>query len=310
MESDSTTTFIYPTMRSASSSATGDDSLGAFIHTDYAINNKFSFISGVRYDKVNKELENAADKLDYSDSEISPKISLKYHHDKNNMFYTTISKGYRSGGFHTRAPSGYSPKYDSETLWNYELGAKNSFFNNRLVVNTSIYYMAIDDMQVKIYPVSGARYYVVENAAEVTSKGFEIGLNGKLTDTIELFGSYGYTNATFDEYNDGTADYSGNKTTFAPEYNYSIGIQYRDAQGYFARADLNGYGRTYFDNANEYSRDPYRVVNVKIGYEQESYDIYLYGKNIFDEEYHSIGMYNGSGVLYSHPREIGVQLTY
>jgi iron complex outermembrane receptor protein len=49
---------------------------------------------------------------------------------------------------------------------------------------------------------------------------------------------------------------------------------------------------------------------MKIGYEQESYDIYLYGKNIFDEEYHTINMTNSNEVIYSQPREIGIQLTY
>jgi iron complex outermembrane receptor protein len=170
--------------------------------------------------------------------------------------------------------------------------------------------MAIDDMQVKIYPIEGSGKSYIANAAKATSKGFEIGLNAKLTDTIELFGAYGYTDVTFDEYKDANGDYSGNKNSWAPEYNYNIGIQYRGEQGYFARVDLNGYGKTYWDVANKYSRDPYRVVNMKIGYEQESYDIYLYGKNIFDEEYHTINMTNSNEVIYSQPREIGIQLTY
>ena len=286
------------------------NSLGFFIHNDYAINDKFSFISGARYDKDNKEYEKSTTKLDYSNDEISPKISLKYQHDKDSMYYTTVSKGYRPGGFHANAPTGYSQQYEKETLWNYEIGAKNSFFDNRLVVNSSIFYMAIDDMQVKIYPIEGSGKSYIDNAAKATSKGFEIGLNAKLTDTIELFGAFGYTDVTFDEYKDANGDYSGNKNTWAPEYDYNIGIQYRGEQGYFARVDLNGYGKTYWDVANKYSRDPYRVVNMKIGYEQESYDIYLYGKNIFDEEYHTINMTNSNEVIYSQPREIGIQLTY
>ena len=166
------------------------------------------------------------------------------------MYYATISKGYRSGGFHTNAPSGYSQQYEKETLWNYEIGAKNTFIDNRLIVNSSIFYMNIDDMQVRIFPIAGAYQSYIDNAAKATSKGFEIGITGKMTDTIDLFASYGYTDITFDEYSDINGDYSGNKNTFAPDYSYNLGIQYRDEKGYFARADLNGYGRTYFDNAN------------------------------------------------------------
>ena len=81
----------------------------------------------------------------------------------------------------------------------------------------------------------------------------------------------------------------------------------RNSKGYFARVDLIGYGKTYYDKANQYSRDPFQVVNVKIGYETERFDIYLYGKNIFDEEYdtpYTSGMY----MLQSDPGEIGLQI--
>jgi len=309
-EVNDSSNYIYPTSVFPWGSKQKNDSLGLFIHTDYAINDKFSFISGARYDKDNKKYENSTTKLDFSDSEVSPKVSLKYQHDKNNMYYTTISKGYRSGGFHARAPIGYSKEFEKETLWNYEIGAKNSFFDNRLTLNSAIFYMDIDDMQVRVYPVANSSQSYVDNAAKATSKGFEIGLNGKVTDSLELFGAYGYTDSTFDKYKDTKGDYSGNKNTFSPEYNYNIGVQYRDENGYFARADLNGYGRTYFDNENTNSRDPYRLVNAKIGYETENYDIYLYGKNIFDKEYHSINAFGGKGVVYSPSREIGVQLAY
>ena len=291
---------------SSDPSTTEGDSLGVFIHTEYAINDKFSFISGVRYDKDNKEYEKSDEKLEFSDDEISPKVSLKYQYNQNSMYYATISKGYRAGGIYARAADGHSKYYETETLWNYEVGAKNTFFDNRLVVNSSIFYMKIDDMQVRVSPDDRPDESYVANAAKATSKGFEIGLNAKLTNSLELFGAFGYTDSTFDEYRDSNGDYSGNKNVYAPDYNYNIGVQYRAEQGYFARVDLNGYGRTYLDIANECSRDPYILVNAKIGYEQESYDIYLYGKNIFDEEYHSIQ----SGVVYSQPGEIGVQLSY
>ena len=296
--------------QSANPSTQESDSLGIFIHTDYMINDKFSFISGVRYDKENKEYKDSTTKLDASDSAISPKISLKYQHDTNNMYYSTISKGYRAGGFHADAPSGYSKKYEKETLWNYEIGAKNTFFDNRITLNSSIFYMKIDDMQIKINPIAGSYKSYVDNVAKATSKGFEIGLNAKLTDTLDFFGSYGYTDAKFDNYKDNTGDYSGNKNIFAPPYNYNIGIQYRSEQGYFARANLNGYGETYFDKENKNKRDAYNLVNAKIGYEEESFDFYVYGKNIFNKEYNSVNMFNGGGVIYSQPREVGVQLAY
>jgi iron complex outermembrane receptor protein len=66
----------------------------------------------------------------------------------------------------------------------------------------------------------------------------------------------------------------------------------------------------YLDTANEYKRDAYELVNAKVGYEAEHYDIYLYAKNIFDKEHDLLGHQGGSYDIYSDPRKIGVQLTY
>lgn len=309
---DESSSYVYSSGAYPTDEIMDGNSLGVFVHTDYAITDKLSLILGARYDKdeSNYEDKNSNNNLEISNSEISPKVSLKYQYNENSMYYTTVAKGYRAGGFHPYAPSIYPKEYDSEVLWNYEIGAKNSFFNNRLIVNSSIFYMEIDDMQVSVYPETDSFHTYIDNAAKATSKGFEIELNGKLTDTIELFGSYGYTDASFDEYTDAQGDYSGNKTIYAPKYNYNIGIQYRNNQGYFARADLNGYGKTYFNKENTHSRDAYSLVNAKIGYEVENFDIYLYGKNIFDKKYDAVGMYGSTSVVYSEPREIGIQLAY
>lgn len=303
--------YVYPSFTFPVKQKIDNDSLGLFFHSDYSVNDKFSLISGIRYDKENKSLKQESTNLnlDISNNEISPKISLKYQQDKNNMFYSTISKGYRSGGFNVRSGPTYPRKYDKESLINYEIGAKNILFDNKLIVNSAIFYMDINDMQVNIYPDSSYNSYV-SNAAKGESKGFEIELNGKLTDRFELFASYGYADVTFKDYKDARGDYSGNQNTYAPKYNYNLGLQYRDENGYFARADLNGYGKTYFDRENTNSRSAYSLVDTKIGYEGENFELYFYGKNIFDKNYDSINIYGVNTVIYSPQRELGMQLAY
>ncbi|WP_321529904.1 methyltransferase domain-containing protein [uncultured Desulfuromonas sp.] len=69
--------------------------------------------------------------------------------------------------------------------------------------------------------------------------------------------------------------------THAPEYTLNIGAQYRRGNGLYSRVDLTGYGEMFLDRANDYSRESYEIVTLKVGYETEHYDIYLYGNNIF-----------------------------
>ncbi|WP_321417565.1 TonB-dependent receptor [uncultured Desulfobacter sp.] len=287
------------------------ESVGIFSHLNYKINNQLSISGGLRYDNDDIKYEDKNDSdnnTDASFSELSPKISLEYKVNNNTMTYATVAKGYKTGGVYPYAPDGYSKAYDKETLWSYEIGTKNSFLDNTLILNSSIYYMSISDLQVVNLIASTTNYYK-NNAAEATSKGIEFDLSYKATDNLEIFAAFGYNETTFDKYKDAGGDYSGNTNVNAPKYNYSIGTQYRAGNGCYARADLNGYGKMYLDKENTFARDAYMLVNAKIGYEAESFDIYLYADNLFDKRYDMVGYYTYYK-RYSPPREVGVQLAY
>jgi iron complex outermembrane receptor protein len=176
-----------------------------------------------------------------------------------------------------------------------------------VIVNASVYLMEISDMQVS-EQISPTQSYIT-NAAEATGKGIELELTGKITAGLTIMAGFGYTDIEFDDFKDTAGDYQGNTSPYSPEYTFNIGAQYRWENGLYARADLVGYGEMYFDKANEYKRDAYQIVNAKIGYETERFDIYLYGKNIFDEKYDSYGYYSGLYTIYSDPGEVGLQVT-
>ncbi len=291
-------------------------SLGVFTHGDYGLTDKLNIIAGIRYDKDKKYFKERLDSFDpagtdladesNSYSEISPKFGLNYKLNNTSSVYTTISKGYKSGGYYAFAPTDKQKQYEKETLISYEIGTKNSFLDNRLILNSAVYYMDVDDMQVVSYTDSYLSY--MSNAAKATSKGIELDLNYALNDKISLHAAYGLNITKFDEFIDSKGDYSDNYNPYAPKYNYNIGMSYRDASGYFGRVDLNGYGKTYFNKENTISRDAYQIVNAKIGYETSDFDIYLYANNLFDEAYN--GFTTATKFRYSEPREIGIQLAY
>jgi len=284
------------------------DSLGVFSHLTYDVNDKLSLLGGLRFDNEQKTYKDATQSIDYDEDEISPKIGLTYDLSKNMMSYATIAKGYRTGGFNVMAPTGYSKTFNKETLYSYEVGLKGTSLDSRLIYDMAVYYMDIKDMQIDQYiNVSSA---IKTNAAKATSKGIEASLNFQATNTINLFAGVSYNDMQFDEYKDVRGDYSGNRSTFTPKYNFNLGVIYRAPQGYYASADISGFGDMYLDTENKYKRDAYELVNAKVGYESEEYDIYLYAKNLFDKEYHAEGHYNGAYSYYSEPREIGVQLAY
>ncbi len=283
-----------------------DSSIGLFAHAIYELNDRLSLTAGIRYDNDDKTFKQGPLDLADSFSAFSPKVAVDYRLFQNTMIYASIAKGYKSGGFDVLAPAGRKA-YDMETLINYEIGTKNSFLDNALLVNLSLYYMDISDMQVRSALDSPTAQPYITNAATATSKGLELEMRYKISRSLEVFGGFAFNQTEFDKYSDFAGDYSGNTNPYAPEYNGNIGAQYRASNGLFARCDVGGYGKTYLDKENRYERDPYALVNAKIGYESDPFDIYLYADNLLDEEYDSREAYF---VFYSQPREVGVKLTY
>lgn len=285
-----------------------------FAHADWAVSDRFSLIGGMRYDRDEKEFSQVATNIhdEKTYSTVSPKIALRYKVIPDASVFATVSKGYRAGGVNSFAPtytgSTENLSYDKETVWNYETGIKAGFFNNRLNLDFSVFYMDISDMQVET--AVNNTYTWVLNAAQATSKGVELSTEFKATRKVSLFASVGYIDVTFDEFSDAGGDYSGNTNPFAPKYNFNIGAQYRSGTGWFARADVNGYGKMYLDKANQYERDAFFLVNLKVGYEARLFDVYLYAKNLFDEEYDSVGYYDGRYTIPSPPREIAMAATF
>ncbi len=292
------------------------NSYALFGQLDYALNPALHLIGGLRYGRQTAEKENLLQPFEDEKSwnNFSPKIAVEYQIKPQINIYASASKGFRSGGFSRKSAD--NPYYDPETLWSYETGIKTVFFDGRAMLNASIYYMDIDDMQVEkhVSPTSAATV----NAAKASAKGCEIEFSARPAKGVQVYAGFGYCNIEFDSYMDtiwnmeGTSkmmDYSGKKNPYAPEYTFNIGALYRHPTGFYASADLVGYGDMYLDAANQDKKDAYSIMNAKIGYEFENLDVYLYAENLLDEELvtkNYYGFYN----VHGNPREIGLQVNY
>ncbi len=304
---------LVPVIRVTDTDLKGNCYAG-YVNVGYDITDDLKILGGARYEYQKYKFSastimNGTPLLGFSDSKswtnISPKIGLQYQVIPESMLYATVSQGYRPGGFNDRAnlPQYYS--YDSERLWSYEVGVKNTLMDNKLLLNLALFYMDISNAQVSEQTSFGTLF--ITNAAEATSMGVELDATAIVTDNITLNGGFGYTHAEFDKFEDAGGSYKGNKLPYAPEYTYNLGAQYRTGAGLYARGDVVGYGKTYLDKGNTGYRNGYTLVNCKVGYETTNWDVYLYGKNIFDTKYDAK---NWSGMdIYSEPGDFGLQAT-
>ena len=309
----------------------GIDGYAIFSQGTYTFFDQLHLTAGLRYDHLDLEgeqefisakgLKKYNKGLDYD--EVLPKFTLAYDFTDDIMSYAAVSKGYLAGGYSYNFATGPENfTYDPEYTWNYEMGVKTSWFDKKLKANLSLFYIDIEDKQVTEYipGVMGARKII--NAAEAHSQGVELELQARPVNGLDLIAGFGYTDTEVDnwvatEFNKGTSqfeqyNYTGNDLPNAPEYTYNLGVQYRHQSGFFGRADLLGIGDFYFDAKNKLKENAYQIVNLRVGYERESFDIIFWCKNIFDEEFETIKMnWDGNELGEDgEPRMFGVKMTY
>ncbi len=189
---------VIPPMAGVTSRDIDGDTYAVFTNLTYSLTEQLSLIAGLRYEQEEQDFEDNIShlKADESWNELSPKIALEYRFTPAIMTYISVSQGYRSGGFNVAATNPDYISYDEEELWSYEIGVKSAFLNNRLIINGSVFYMDITDMQVD-EAVSPMELYVT-NAAEATAKGVELEITARPYDGLSLIAGFGYSDVEFD----------------------------------------------------------------------------------------------------------------
>jgi iron complex outermembrane recepter protein len=222
-----------------------------------------------------------------SDSVVLPKVAVQYALNRDLQAYGSITRGYKPGGFNYRAETRGVLEFQPEKSWNYEVGLKSSLFDNKLTANFAYFISKVNDYQVISAGPDGI-FRDVSNA-KVNINGLELELLAKPATGIELNASLGYVSGKFDEYTNPLTgqNNNGNRVPYAPRVTYNVGAQYRSPGGIFARAELQGVGVTLFDDENTLRREPFALVNARVGYEAKNYGIYLFANNLFDTRYYN-----------------------
>ena len=114
-------------------------------------------------------------------------------------------------------------------------------------------------------------------------------------------------------------DVGGNELPFAPRVTWNAGAQFAHASAEhlrgFARAEVTGTTRYFFDPSTDASQGALALVNVCLGVSAGNWRVEGWVKNLFDRDYVALAMpYPGlapSGYIGENgaPRTVGVSLT-
>jgi len=236
--------------------------------------------------------------LSRSDREWSPSVALAYEFSETLSAYGSYSRGFKTGGYNVFSITpADDAEYEPEFVDTFEFGVKTIGLDGALVVNASAFWLGYTDLQVnQLVLVGGVPVFQTSNAAEAESKGLEIEAAWEPVAGLDFTASYGYLDATFEDYRNATAagdDYTGNRLPRAPRHMFGASAQLvtpvANGVDLFARADLSHRASIFFesDNAARKSDDALTLLHLRAGLEFEAgrYGIYAWGRNVTDEDY-------------------------
>ncbi|SFG58877.1 TonB-dependent receptor [Neptunomonas qingdaonensis] len=295
--------------------------ISAYGEFETSLSEQYILTTGLRIEHSESEYkDNDGAFSNPEDLLVGGRAALEYLVNQNTTIYGLISRGYKVGGYNANGSLPDSLKeFDTEYLWNYEVGSKNNWMNNRLQTQISLFYQQRENAQIKGYrtianPGGGTSFIdFVGNTDEAYSYGLEAEARWEVNTSVSLFGSLGLLNTKLE---DSSAAFDGREAAQAPSYQYTLGANFNHGQGWFSGIDIEGKDEFYFSDSHNQTSEAYTLLNARLGYKTKDWSVTLWGKNLTDEDTYVRGFYFGNDprtgyadTLYTQlgaPRQLGL----
>jgi iron complex outermembrane receptor protein len=317
------------------------EQISAFGEGSFAFTDQLKLSVGARYYRYSTTAQTDSNAPTSTDEDgISPRVSLSYQATPDALVYSTVARGFRPGGPNRSAPTananacraqyaaagitidanGAIDPYESDSLWNYEVGAKTTWAGGRLRANVATYLTEWDNIQQLYFPSCG--FGSTANLGKAEIRGVELDFNAQLTDAFSVYGGVNYADA---ELVDGIAALNvpaGTEVQNVPEWTVNLNAQY-DFGGPFGSdasfvATYRFIDESYRDTDRTNPRkfqDAYDLINARLSFTRGNRTLAIYANNISDENPGVSNFLSTFGAVASRermftiqPRTVGVSL--
>ena len=308
--------FALLTFNSSRSRNTSTDisNQAIYLQDQIYLNEQFQIIAGLRYDKFKTKFNDSvtiANSASINDQFISPRVGLVYKPIEPVSLYTNYSLSYlpRTGEQLTSLTSSIK-SFDPEKITNIEVGIKYDLLQS-FSISSSIYRLERSKIAITD-PSSPTNTIIVDG--QVT-KGFELGVAGKLFDSYSMYGGYTYQDAEITK-NQGTGDpqiTSGTPLGHVPKHTFSLWNKYEMNETWSAALGI-------VSRSDMFAATPTTSTAVKLpGYARLDAAIYaninkqtklqLNIENLLDKTYYQ-SAHNNNNIMYGYPLTARATLTY
>ncbi|HEX4152926.1 MAG TPA: TonB-dependent receptor [Steroidobacteraceae bacterium] len=275
------------------------------------------------------------------DQGVTPKASMSYQFTKDLMVYATAAKGFRPGGgtgpVPTSGPATCEQQlqqeygstgfvngpisFKSDNVWSYEVGEKWRFADNRVTLNSALYFEKWAGVQ-QSNSLSTCGYTYTVNAGDAHVRGGELEIQTVVVPELTLSGNVGYTHAALVSSTLINAGFNpGTPIQDVPQWTSTVSAAYRhpmtDRLALTARADST-YTGSRTDATYSINQLPsYDLTNLRAGVDGGRWSAVLFVNNVTDkrallnnivQDAENIPTYNRVAV--SQPRTAGIDVNY
>ncbi|MQP65071.1 TonB-dependent receptor plug domain-containing protein [Niveispirillum sp. SYP-B3756] len=286
-------------------------SIGVFAEATYPLTNALKLTGGIRQSHESKDYKaryinsftgtTTPDKRDLSDNYTTGRLALSYELAKDTNLYTTLARGYKSGGISYMATNvSDSQPYKAASVNSLEIGFKTAPVGGNFSLNGAVFVNQIKDDHILKYDSTTFAMSVVN--ADVRSIGAELEGSWRITKGLVLNAGLSRVNS---EIRDNVLGLTagdiraGNKVPDVPGWSANGSLAY---EGKVSDAGLAGQptllnarvGYRWVDSRpadaqNNFDLDAYGEVDARIGLSSGGSEFYLWSSNLFDSKHDVYG---------------------
>jgi iron complex outermembrane recepter protein len=224
--------FFCPVPTSITAEQTSNRTLAVFTDATLKLGDQFNIFGGLRYSDYKNLTLTGVNTLAPStaftttDSNLSGRIGVSYRPNASTNIYASYSRGYKPPAVGTN-PAGALFQLLPESADTFELGAK--FGISRFQVAANLFYTKLKNFQSQTSVFVGTALVSQPlNVPSLTSKGFELTIQGRVLPGLSVNGGYQYNDITFPTgyVGDDGGNLGGTQFLNAPKHKFTLSTDY------------------------------------------------------------------------------------
>ena len=246
---------------------------------------------------------------------VTPKLTLSWQATEDDLVYATAASGFRPGGVQSQATAQCATdlaqlnitttpaSYGSDKVWSYELGSKMRLADRKISLSGSVFRIDWEKPQTP-YLLPTCVFSYIQNIGKAISQGFDLQGDYRVTPSLTINSSVGYTDAHYTETVQTVPNAQGVRSTLVfagqdfvgiPHWQGTLGARYGfnvlDHDAYVAGSwQYTGQIPTATPaGTSGYAPDAYLVpstsyVTARVGMQFGNIDVSLFADNLTNED--------------------------